>query len=272
MTLRYTLPVSGTGDDPEVASARLWEAGASGVWDRDDVLVAWFRERTDAVPPGGTWEEEPARDWLADWRRDLDPIAIGPLTVTPSWRLDEVRSGDPTVDPGIDHVIVIDPAMAFGTGHHATTRFCLERLLELEVAGARVLDVGTGTGILAIAAHRLGAEEVVAVDEDPEAVSAAVDNAARNGADVEVLHGGLAVVADRTPFDIVLANLVTGTVVDLAGDLLDATRPGGRVVTSGIGRDRCHEVVAALLAAGADTPTVRAGPSWAEVTARRPSG
>lgn len=262
MTLRYTLPVSGTGDDPELVSARLWEAGASGVWDRDDVLVAWFRERTGAVPPGGTWEEEPRRDWLADWRRDLDPIAIGPLTVTPSWRLDEVRTGDP---------IVIDPAMAFGTGHHATTRFCLERLLDLDVAGARVLDVGTGTGILAIAARRLGAVEVVAVDDDPEAVSAAVDNAARNGADVEVLHGGLGVVDDRAPFDVVLANLVTGTVVDLADDLVAATRPGGRVVTSGIGRDRCHEVVTALLAAGADTPTVRAGSTWAEVTARRAS-
>lgn len=263
MTLRYTLPVSGTGDDRELVSARLWGAGASGVWDRDDAVIAWFRERTDAVPPGGTWEEEPPRDWLADWRRDLDPIAVGPLTVTPSWRLDEVGAGDP---------IVIDPGMAFGTGHHATTRFCLERLLDLEVAGARVLDVGTGTGILAIAARRLGAVEVVAVDDDPEAVSAAVENTARNGADVEVLHGGLGVVDGRAPFDIVLANLVTGTIVDLAGGLLAATRPGGRVVTSGIGRDRCHEVVAALLAAGADTPTVRAGSTWAEVTARRPSG
>lgn len=272
MTLRYTVPVSGTGDDPELLSARLWEAGASGVWDRDDVLVAWFDERTHAVPAGGTWEEEPARDWLADWRRDLDPIVIGPLTVTPSWRLAEVRSGAPTVtDPGIDHVIVVDPAMAFGTGHHATTRFCIERLLDLEVAGARVLDVGTGTGILAIAARRLGAVEVVAIDDDPEAVSAAVDNAARNGADVEVLHGDLGVVDERTPFDVVLANLVTDTVIELAGDLLAATRPGGRVVTSGIGRDRCHEVVTALLAAGADTPTVRAESTWAEVTARRPS-
>lgn len=263
MTLRYTLPVSDdTGDDVELTTARLWAAGASGVWDRGDVLVAWFRARTDAVPPGGSWEKEPQQDWLATWRRDLDPIAIGPLTITPSWRLDEVRSDDP---------IVIDPAMAFGTGHHATTRFCLERLLDLEVAGTRVLDVGTGTGILAIAARRLGAVEVVAVDDDPEAVSAAGDNAVRNGTEVDVLHGDLGVVAGRAPFDIVLANLVTDSVVDLAGGLLDAARPGGWVVTSGIGRDGCHEVVAALLAAGAGTPTVRAEPTWSEVTARRPA-
>lgn len=258
MTVRYTLPVDER--DRAALTARLWTAGASGVWDRGDDLVAWFPEATEEVPRGGTWEDEPPRDWLAEWKRGLDPIRVGPFVIAPSWRVDEVAGHDP---------IVVDPAMAFGTGHHATTRLCLERLLYLELTGARVLDVGTGTGILAIAAHRLGANEVVAIDTDPEAVRAAGDNAVRNGAPVEVRHGDLRTVADQLPFDVVVANLITDTVLSLAVELVHVTRPGGWLVTSGIGRDRCHEVVAALQAAGTTTPTVRAGPTWSEVTARR---
>lgn len=258
MTIRYTLPVD--DGDREALAAGLWTAGASGVWERDDDLVAWFPDVTEEVPPGGTWEEEPPRDWLAEWKRGLDPVRVGPFVIAPSWRRDEVADQDP---------IVIDPAMAFGTGHHATTRLCLERLLDLELTGTRVLDVGTGTGILAIAAHRLGADEVVALDTDPEAVRAAQDNAVRNGARIEVLHGDLRTIAERSPFDVVVANLVTDTVLGLAGGLVRATGTGGWLVTSGIGRDRCHEVVTALQAAGTTTPTVRAGPIWSEVTARR---
>ena len=127
MTFRYTLPV-GDGDR-DVLSAQLWSAGASGVWDQEDELVAWFPTRADGVPEGGRWEEEPPRDWLADWKRGLDPVRVGPFTITPSWRLQDVADDDP---------IVIDPAMAFGTGHHATTRLCVERLVELDLRGARV--------------------------------------------------------------------------------------------------------------------------------------
>lgn len=260
MTLRYTLPFTDLDPDREVATARLWAAGATGVWDRGDVIVAWFPQVTTDVPAGGSWEEQPERDWLSEWRRGLDPVQVGGLTITPSWRLDEVAVPDP---------IVIDPGMAFGTGHHATTRFCLERLVDIGVAGARVLDVGTGTGVLAIAARRLDASAVVAIDTDPEAVTAATDNAARNDVEVQVVQGDLRITADHPPFDVVLANLVTATVVDLAGGLVAAARPGGWVVTSGIGRDRCHEVVAALLRAGTGTPTVRAESTWSEVTARR---
>lgn len=243
---RYTLP----GDaDRESTVARLWLAGAVGVWERDDDVVAWFPAPDHEVPPGGRWEEEPAHDWLAAWRADLEPVRVGRLTVTPSW----------LADGPADETVVIDAGMAFGTGHHATTRLCLAALQELDLPGARVLDVGTGTGVLAIAAAKLGAREVVALDTDEDAVTAARANAARNRVDVDVRHGDLASAVADGPFEVVVANLVTDVVVALADRLVAIT--AGTLVASGISRDRAGEV-AAVLGAGA---TVRTEAEWAAV-------
>ena len=233
MTVRYELDLTG-GDDAEIVAARLWAAGALGVQELPTRLVGWFDTRDDDVPPGGTWSQEPARDWLAAWRASIDPVVAGRVHVVPTWLVEEHTTPD-------GHVrLVLDPGIAFGSGHHATTRMALEAVERAAPAGARVLDVGAGsgilqaalapgdrvldvgcgTGILAIAAVLLGAGEVEAVDVDADAVVATRRNAAANEVGLTALLGG--VEAASGPADVVLANLLTPVLHDLATELVAA--------------------------------------------------
>lgn len=237
------------------------EAGAAGLWERERggraELVAWFAERTDRVPSGGRWEVEPARDWLTAWRAGLEPVTVGRLRIVPTW-LHEAHTaggGHPTVT-----TVVLDPGMAFGTGHHATTRLCLRTLQRSGPRGRSVLDVGTGSGILAIAAAKLGAARIVAVDTDPDAVAAARDNVRANEVAVDVRRGSVEVAPGR-PSDLVLANLTTDTVIDLAGALVAAARR--TLVVSGVGLARVDEARDALRAAGAGSADVETEGEWA---------
>ena len=258
-TQRYTLPRPPDGTD--AVTARLWAAGALGLWERGDELVAWFPARDAVVPPGGRWEVEEDRDWQAEWKAGIAPVTAGRFLVVPTWLARET-SADGQLR------ILLDPGRAFGSGHHATTTQCLELLGELDVRGARVLDVGTGTGILAIGAALLGAGEVVAVDVDPEAVEAARENAARNEVHLEAAVGS----ADRDDrFDVVLANLVTDTIVALAGPLVARTRPGGVLIASGIADERAGRAVAALTAAGLDDPHLVSRDGWTALRGTRPA-
>ena len=240
MTVRYHLDLT-SGDDADIVAARLWTAGALGLQELPGALVAWFDTRLEDVPPGGTWTPEPDRDWLAGWREGIRPVRAGRVLVVPTWLRDEHG-------PGADDVLVeLDPGVAFGSGHHATTRLCLLALQEHLRPGQRVLDVGCGTGILAIAAALLGAGEVEAVDVDPDAVQATGRNAAANGVEVAAR---LDSVAGATPADVVLANLLTPTLHALAAPLVAAVRPGGVLVASGVAVERATGVGEALQAAG----------------------
>ncbi|MGH2499250.1 MAG: 50S ribosomal protein L11 methyltransferase, partial [Candidatus Limnocylindria bacterium] len=136
-------------------------------------------------------------DWLESWKASVRPIRVGAFLVRPTWA---------AADDGEAIPLVLDPGMAFGTGLHPTTQQCLAALSLLPLAGARVLDVGCGSGILAIAAAKRGAREVVAADTDELALRAASENCARNGVAVTVARGSAADVAGS--FDVVLANLV----------------------------------------------------------------
>jgi ribosomal protein L11 methyltransferase len=146
--------------------------------------------------------------------------------------------------------VVLDPGMAFGTGTHPTTSLCLAALSELLSVrhGAAVLDVGTGSGLLAIAAAKLGAGRVAGNDNDPVAVAVARENAARNGAAVELTTDP--VPALRGPFDVVVANILANTLVELAPQLAAQLAPGGVVLLSGILAPQEEEVRAAYLAQG----------------------
>lgn len=205
-------------------------------------------------------------DWAEAWKAFFPVLRVGRrLVIKPTWRRHR-RSPD-------DVVIALDPGMAFGTGLHPTTRLCLAALERIGdrglVAGARALDVGCGSGILAIAAVKLGAAEVLGLDTDPIAVEATVANATRNrlGRRVTARHGSLP--SEAAPFDLVLANLIAGVLVPLAPRICEELRPGGTVLASGIFADREADVRAAFDAAGLETVERSAEGEWVAIEARR---
>jgi ribosomal protein L11 methyltransferase len=186
-------------------------------------------------------------DWADAWRSHFPVLRVGRrIVIKPTWR--RHRAG-----PG-DVVVVLDPGMAFGTGLHPTTRLCLEGLDELAgrgaLAEARVLDVGSGSGILSIAAQRLGAASTLALDVDPIAVEASAANAQRNrlGTRIRARLGTLP--TGEPPFDVVVANLIASLLVRLADEIAAELTPDGWWLVSGVFVDREPEVVAAFAAAG----------------------
>jgi ribosomal protein L11 methyltransferase len=258
----YTLPRAATPDDDDLVGVQLWDAGALGVWIRPDDLIAYFDEQTEAVPSGGTWAEEPDRDYLAEWRASIDPVAAGRFDIVPTWRTDEFPEQDGRVR------IVLDPGRAFGSGHHDTTSGCLEELGASMRDGDRVLDVGTGTGVLAIAAARLGAGEVRGVDLDVDAIEVAGVNATDNGVNIDLHVGSVGDAGDN--WDVVLANLLTHTIVSLSAPLVAALRLGGTLIVSGVSWDFVDEAVEALEGAGLVDIVSRQRGEWAIVTGHRP--
>jgi ribosomal protein L11 methyltransferase len=180
------------------------------------------------------------QDWLAEWKKGYEPIEIGSrLLIVPSWKA-EKNSGR--------LLIQIDPGMAFGTGTHETTRGCLE-MLEKYWRGGSLLDVGTGTGILAIAAIKLApGSRVIGFDIDPEAVEVAQENAAINNVsdEIEFEVNKLASFHGQA-FDLVLANLTADAIIPLAADFRQVIKSdGGELIVSGILREQEDEVRAAL--------------------------
>jgi ribosomal protein L11 methyltransferase len=181
-------------------------------------------------------------DWALAWKAHFPVLRVGRrLVIRPTWRRLRRRAPD-------DVVIALDPGMAFGTGLHPTTRLCLAALEAVAdetgggLAGARVLDVGCGSGILSIAAARLGADSVLGLDTDPIAVEATTANARRNRLARRVRARLGSVPSGTGPYGVVLANLIAGLLVTLAPGLAAELAPGGILVASGIFRDREPEV------------------------------
>ena len=172
-------------------------------------------------------------DWAQRSQANLTPITVGHITVAPPWFVHEAVGGPQPPSAGI--TITILPSMGFGTGHHATTRLCLAALQRIDVGGKTVLDVGTGSGVLAIAAATLGAREARGIDFDPDAIANARENLTLNQGvghvrfDVADLRE-----ASIARADIVLANLTGAVLVQNAARLSSAVIPGGALILSGL--------------------------------------
>ena len=178
-------------------------------------------------------------DWLEAWKATVTPIHIGRFLVRPTW-------SDASASDAI--TLALDPGMAFGTGLHPTTQQCLEAVSYLDLEGLRVLDVGTGSGILAIGAAKRGAREVIGVDTDPLAVRAARENAEGNGVALDARLGSAGDV-DGT-FEVVFANLVGPVLVQLAPHLRARLATSGSLVAAGITTQAEREVLSAFVAEG----------------------
>jgi ribosomal protein L11 methyltransferase len=205
-------------------------------------------------------------DWAEAWKAYFPVLRVGRrLVIRPTWRRHR-REPD-------DVVLALDPGMAFGTGLHPTTRLCLAALEVLSdrgsVAGRSVLDVGCGSGILAIAALKLGAASAVGVDTDAIAVDATLANGRRNalGRRIQARHGSLP--SGEPAFDIVLANLIAGLLVPMASMLRDELRPGGTLLASGIFVDREAEVRMAFEAVGLTVVARTTEGDWVALEAAR---
>jgi ribosomal protein L11 methyltransferase len=206
-------------------------------------------------------------DWAEAWKAHFPVLRVGRrIVIKPTWRRHRAAADDV--------VLALDPGMAFGTGLHPTTRLCLAALEQLadrdSMAGARVLDVGCGSGILAIAAARLGASAVVGVDTDPIAVDATIANARRNRVAGQVVARAGSLPSGDAPFDLVLANLIASILIDLAASLAAELRPGGSLLASGIYVDRETDVRAAFARVGLDVRERTAEGDWVALeTVRR---
>ena len=211
-------------------------------------------------------------DWASAWKEHFPVMRLGRrIVIKPTW-----RDYEPAPD---DVIIALDPGMAFGTGLHPTTRLCLVGLErwsdEGNIEGASALDVGSGSGVLAVGAALLGAGPVRAVDTDPIAVEATLENAARNEVAVSASQGSVPITDG--PFDLVLANLVAGILVELAAPLARSVRPGdgtpgsgGRLLASGIFIDREPEVRRAFAAAGLRVVDRQQETDWVALDLERP--
>jgi len=250
--------------EAELVSRVLLELGGSAVEESEGTLVTYVppppeleafldgaRHRLQDVSRSAhfdlSWRWQPHKDWESLWRRGLGPRRITPrLIVVPSWEQFEPEAGE--------IILTLDPGMAFGTAEHATTRGCL-RLLDSKVtAGSRVADVGAGSGILSIAAARLGAREVLALEMDGMACETAIENVSRNGVEdrVRVLEaraeGGTPLPG--APFDGVVANLQCHLLLPLFSTFRTSLPAEGWLVVSGILVGERDEILSAASAEG----------------------
>jgi ribosomal protein L11 methyltransferase len=211
---------------------------------RDLARDAIARAHPHAVVTAREVDDE---DWARRSQENLSPVTVGRITIAPS---DTASLGPSPGLPGPPITITIAPSMGFGTGHHATTRLCLRALQDIDVTGAFVVDAGTGSGILAIAARLLGASDAVGIDDDRDAIAAATENLDRNPGVDRVRFEVADLRSHSLPAaDVITANLTGALLVRSAGPLLRALKPGGSLIVSGLQHHERDDVVKAFASA-----------------------
>ncbi len=232
------------GADAEIAADALWAASPSAVQEEwlDDGRV---RLTADPAEPGvisGRWHRElldvDGDTYLDSWRAWARPVRVGRVVLQPPWVAAEKRSSQ-------EIVVLLDPRRAFGSGSHPSTRLAVAALQQCTRPGDRVLDVGCGSGVLAVTAARLGARQVVALDVDPDARAAAMANAEANDV-AQVVSVTAASVNDvQGSFDLVVANISAAVLTEMARDVISLVAPHGMLVLAGMLEDQAPAVVAA---------------------------
>lgn len=229
-------------------------------------IVANFPEEIGVDPAPNKWSvrEVKEEDWAQNWKQYYKPVRISEtLTIKPTWE-------DYTPEPG-ERIIELDPGMAFGTGTHETTALCLRTIEKYIKQGDRVVDVGTGSGILAIAAAKLGAKDVVAIDLDPIAVSSATENASLNGVSdiVDVRLGDLLATPIEAPVTLIIANILADIILSFVQDVVDVLAPGGLYIVSGVIVERQEDVENGLQAHGFEIISTERENGWVAIVARK---
>jgi ribosomal protein L11 methyltransferase len=268
----YRITVPEQAEDRVVAL--LWDAGTAGLEVQSTegldrvVLLAYFEDEISTASledglPDVTIEAVPVPDvdWVAHFRESFRSFRVGSFIVAPAW--------EPPPEPGAAIPLLVDPGRAFGTGTHETTRLCLAALEERAGHGplGRVLDIGAGTGILAVAAARLRARSVTATDIDPEAIAAARIHARLNGVRLHLVRADAGGAFRSEAFDLVLANLTAPLLGAHARDMGALLEPGGNLVLSGLLETDLAEVQAAFTSLG--LPRVRREGEWAALVYER---
>ena len=260
-------------DDHELIYAFLDDFAPAAIQERDGGLTAFFRStaardaalETIASRYQAVAIDVPDGDWVRRSQQGLAPVTVGRITIYPH----SAGTAPERPAPGAASLaIVITPSMGFGTGHHATTRLCLAALQQLDLRGRSVLDIGTGSGVLAIAASLLGAGRVQGIDFDPDAIAAARDNLVLNPAAANVAFTCVDFSIASLPLvDVVTANLTGALLVRSAFRLLAAVGSGGLIVLSGVMMGERDDVVRAF--AGAEIVSERREDEWVGLTVKR---
>ncbi|GGJ19301.1 50S ribosomal protein L11 methyltransferase [Deinococcus roseus] len=253
--------IQGSLDELDDQLPALWDAGCTGMQELNGSVQAYFEQRVE-VPLTGEWIVADDTDWLEKWKADLKPVTVGQITVVPTWLQEEA--------PKDSIPLIIDPGMAFGTGHHTTTQFAIKALQSLDMPGKKVLDVGAGTGLLALVAGKLGAH-ASGVDLDPITVPIARENAEINGLNVPFYQGVLSDVLDQGPWDVLVCNLFAELHDALMGEYLEALIPAGDLIMTGILLDRMHLVHTALEREGFTLVSSETEGEWALILAKSPA-
>lgn len=261
--MAFFFVVSGQVD--ELTQHSLWNYGCQGIEELAEGMRAYFAEKvvlSEKLEQRGQWQDVPDIDWMAKYYQELQPIYLKKLIVTPSHHQVEAKQRQ--------KVIRLDPGMAFGTGHHGTTYLALQTLERIPLIGTRVLDVGTGSGILAIAASLLAAAQVDAIDNDPLTLPVAENNIEHNTnhPNIYLRCGTLDASVPTDSYDVVVANLFAELHVEFAEAYARVLKLRGTLIITGI-LDTRLSFVSDALAPFFDNITIQRRNEWVLVQASR---